>query len=469
MPRTGADRRRACAGPRASRPSSSCPRRSARAARRPRPRRPRSRRRRRPDLAVATCGHRGRWMTTSVAVGLVMGVADDATARRDARGAVSRRRGRRAAVGQADVAAGARVGIGLERRVVELGVRPPAPARRARGRTRWPLAARRRARPASESSHLCSSTSQYAWTGSRSGPMAGAQPRERRLEDLGAASARRPRAPADRALLEPLEPGPVLAQVVEQQARLALERAGARSGARARGRGSGGSSTATRSRSSPAPVAGLELDLVDREAEVVEPADAGRGPRADRRRARLGLGVQLVPERRRSGRARSRRRRSPRRCRRPALQRARGRPARRRRSRRGSRGRRRAGRRTAPGGPRSSRRRRGRPGSGRRRAGTACSRASSRPSRRRRGGGRRGATPSRPAAGRGTAPGPSGKPHEQAAVLERVVEVLGHEDRRCSRRAPRRGRSGRPPAGPAASRWRRTSYSRPGDARSAPP
>ena len=71
------------------------------------------------------------------------------------------------------------------------------------------------------------------------------------------------------------------------------------------------------------------------------------------------------------------------------------------------------------GGSRSSRRRRETPGSGRRRAGTACSRASSRPRTRRRGAGRRAARPSRRAAGP-VRPGPEREAREQPPELERV-------------------------------------------------
>ena len=53
--------------------------------------------------------------------------------------------------------------------------------------------------------------------------------------------------------------------------------------------------TATRSRSRPARSPGLELDLVDREAEVVQPADPGRD-REPVVGAELDLGVELVPE-----------------------------------------------------------------------------------------------------------------------------------------------------------------------------
>ena len=118
-----------------------------------------------------------------------------------------------------------------------------------------------------------------------------------------------------------------------------------------------------------------------------------------------------------------------------------------RRSRRGPRGRTRAGRPRGAGGSRSSRRRRDRPASGRRPGGTACWRASSRPRRRRSGGGRRAATPCASRSRSRYAPGRR-QPHHQAAVLQRMGEVLRDEDRRARAPAIRRGRrrstAGRP-------------------------
>ena len=206
-----------------------------------------------------------------------------------------------------------------------------------------------------------------------------------------------------------LEPGLVLADVVEQQPRLALERHETGQLPGARGRGTGGwPPRRAAGRRRPSVDARLERDLVDREAEVVEPPDPGPDgvPVAGRD---LGLEVELVPDRGVARRGRFRRPRPRRRTRRsrPCI----------------------APRSASPnadvldedvevvaalavgqatGGSRSSRRPRGRPGSCRRRAGTACWPASSRPSTRRRDAGRRAARPSRRAAGRGRAPGRAG-------------------------------------------------------------
>ncbi len=261
-------------------------------------------------------------------------------------------------------------------------------------------------RPAcSDSSHLCSSTSQYAWTRSRPASTAAAQPGDGRLVHV-VEPARRAFGPVEPALLEPFDPRPVLAQIVHEDPRLALEGPDPGQPLELAGVEAAGGHRDPEAKLA-VPIAGLELDLVDREPEVVQAADAG----SDRESvvgAELDLGVELVPQRHGTGCGRSRRPGSPRRsrpgdrCRRP------GRPGRTPRSRRGSRGRTLAGRRTARGGPRSSRHRRDKPGSCRRHVGRACSRASSRPSRPRPGGGRPAARPSRRGAGHGRSSSPTG-------------------------------------------------------------
>ena len=221
--------------------------------------------------------------------------------------------------------------------------------------------------------------------------------------------------------------------------------------------------TATRSRTaSPSVGVGLEGDLVDREAEVVEPPDPGpdavpvAGGDSGSRWSSSHTAVYRVRTVSAASTASSKA------SSRPCIAAEVG-QAERRRSRRGCRGRRPAGRRTATGGSRSSRHRRGRPGSCRRRAGTGCWRASSRPRRRRRGGGRRAARPSRRAAGRDTARAPAGS---RISRRRYWIEYARYSVTRIG--ASRSGASASPTAvtagSPATSRWRRTSNSVVGDA-----
>ena len=85
------------------------------------------------------------------------------------------------------------------------------------------VASPRRGPACSESSHLCSRTSQYAWTRSRSGPTSPVHLGQRRLVDLAQPALAPPR-PRRSAPLVALEPGAVLAQVVEQRIRAWLSR-----------------------------------------------------------------------------------------------------------------------------------------------------------------------------------------------------------------------------------------------------
>ena len=103
-----------------------------------------------------------------------------------------------------------------------------------------------------------------------------------------------PSARVERPLLEPLEPGPVLAQVVHEDPGLALEGPDPGQPLELAGVEPAGRD------GDPQPelagsVARLELDLVDREAEIVEPADPGRD-REPVVGAELDLGVELVPQ-----------------------------------------------------------------------------------------------------------------------------------------------------------------------------
>ena len=157
-----------------------------------------------------------------------------------------------------------------------------------------------------------------------------------RLEDLGQPACGG-LGPIDRRTAFALEPRPVLAQVVQQQASLALERdelgqprqlAGVEPPARD---GDPQPDRLTRRRR-------RQADLVDREPEVVEPPD----PRPDRLAIagrQFGHVVELGPQRRDSAGARSRPPRSRPRRHRPGPASRRGRRGRSRRSRRGCRGR----------------------------------------------------------------------------------------------------------------------------------
>ena len=196
-------------------------------------------------------------------------------------------------------------------------------------------------RRCSERSHLCSRRSQYAWSGSRRADErleARDGPQDLVLPALGAFSRGDP-------ALEPGEPGPVLAEVVEEEARLPLERADPGSPLEFVGvevaPGDGGPEA------EPPIGARPELELADRETHLVEPPDV----RLDLV-AVAGLDLDLAEELRPEPAVAPeppRRRRSARRSPRRRPWRRRGRRGRRRRSRRGCRGRIRAGRRRGSG------------------------------------------------------------------------------------------------------------------------
>ena len=99
--------------------------------------------------------------------------------------------------------------------------------------------------------------------------------------------------PIDRAHLEPLQPAPILAEVVHQDLGLALEdhQAGPPfelAGVEAAGRDRDPEAEASAG-------ARLELDLIDREAELVQAAHPGLDGVAVPRR-QLDLGVELLPQ-----------------------------------------------------------------------------------------------------------------------------------------------------------------------------
>ena len=135
--------------------------------------------------------------------------------------------------------------------------RPRAPGRRAPGTpagaasspTSWPAA--------SDSSHFSSSTSQYAWSGSRAGPMAGTSVARLGSQDVAQPALGR-HLGRDRAAAVELEPGLVLAQVVEQQPAWPSSATSpvSRSSSRAWNRRL---ATATRSRTASPPVVGSRL------------------------------------------------------------------------------------------------------------------------------------------------------------------------------------------------------------------
>ena len=262
--------RPACAGPRASRPSSSCRRRSARAARRPRRGGPRSET---PSTA---------W--TSPYVLRTSRTLDDDVGRGRGRHVASRRResGRLPDIlpsGLAPASGLAVEPIRLRAPGRRLGSRAatapaaPAPGRRSPGTTRAPSRARRRARPAPRAA-TCA-------RGRRSRPGRGrgrARPPRRSRATVGSKTSSRQRAaPSARSTgrfsnhssqARYSRRSFIRIRAWPSRARIPVSRSSSRMWNRR-------VVTATRRRRRAGPVARLELDLVDREAEVVEPADPG--------------------------------------------------------------------------------------------------------------------------------------------------------------------------------------------------